>query len=712
MSVDRLFAVFEFSSLAMLGWLAAAALPWLIHRWHRRQHRTTSWAAVELLLNAMQQRARRVQMQQWLLLAVRTAILVLVALAVAEPALRQWASGAGSALSTHQILVLDQSYSMGCSRGASSRWERAKKTAAQQWIETNAGNPITLIAWGDHAESVLGRPTFDNQLVLAALEELTLSHTTVELQTVIRSINAAIDRAGTEMPQVGTHQIVLFTDLCPPTWGVGESEQGLLAEVSKRANVTLVNVSEEQTGNVAITDLQVDPPVTLRQRETSIVATVASFGDPPTDECSVALQIDGQTVDQQPVQLTRDGKSIVRFTHRFIDEDAKTLQVSLQDHEDCLPVDDQRWLVVDVQPQLRVGCFAGEPGAVDDLVRALSPEPTETSAIGSITPESYSVSRVSDLDLSNFAAILLGSIADLSQREVQTLRDYVWQGGGLALFLGPEVESKTLQELPSILPVQLVETPPTGDFRFDPLEYRHSIVAPFRGQTQAGLLGVAISKYQRLELRPDRPTADVVLQFDSGDPALVVDRFGLGRVAVFALPGSLVARTASGSPWSTFPVSPSFLPIVRELVTYLAESQVQQRNLLVGETAILPWPDDVQSASVTLPDGQRRDVPAPAAEDNEQIVFVATDQQGVYVFESDGQEFARLAVNLDPREADLRPLDPTQLPSTIANQQAQTTATGANITGEFLFAQSLLTCAVALLLFEVGLAYLLGRAWG
>ncbi len=111
-SISHPFAALEFASLPMLGWLVAAVLPWLIHRWQRRQYQTTPWAAVELLLSAMQQRARRVQIDQWLLLAVRTAILVLVALAVAEPALRQWAVGAGGEAPSHRILVVDQSYSM------------------------------------------------------------------------------------------------------------------------------------------------------------------------------------------------------------------------------------------------------------------------------------------------------------------------------------------------------------------------------------------------------------------------------------------------------------------------------------------------------------------------------------------------------------------------------------------------------------------------
>src|SRR6476469_3742852 len=76
---------FGFGNLAMLGWLAAAAAPLLIHLWNRHRFREAPWAAMQFLLAAMRKNARRLQLQQWLLLAVRTLLIVLVVLAVAEP---------------------------------------------------------------------------------------------------------------------------------------------------------------------------------------------------------------------------------------------------------------------------------------------------------------------------------------------------------------------------------------------------------------------------------------------------------------------------------------------------------------------------------------------------------------------------------------------------------------------------------------------------
>ena len=53
----------------MLGWLAAAAAPILIHLWSRRRYREMSWAAMEYLLAALRQSRRRLRFEQWLLLA-------------------------------------------------------------------------------------------------------------------------------------------------------------------------------------------------------------------------------------------------------------------------------------------------------------------------------------------------------------------------------------------------------------------------------------------------------------------------------------------------------------------------------------------------------------------------------------------------------------------------------------------------------------------
>ena len=267
----------------------------------------------------------------------------------------------------------------------------------------------------------------------------------------------------------------------------------------------------------------------------------------------------------------------------------------------------------------------------------------------------------------------------------------------------------------SLLPMRVLPSQAAGNYRFDPLDYSHPIVSPFRGRAAAGLLNVSINRYVRLEPIAEHFNVETVLALDNGDPALVVDRLGLGRVAVMAIPCSLATRTAAGAPWSSFPVSPSFLPVVRELVGYLVGDRwQQQRNLLVGQQAACTalTVSSLAKLEIRLPSGDKRNLPSPAAEDLGQVIFSDTSTSGVYSWSAAGEEFARFAVNLDTRESDLSTVDPATLPAGFTTHSAVATAGipawGANRS----FARILLGGALVLLLAETTLAWLLGRGWG
>src|SRR6478752_7602723 len=136
---------FGFGNLAMLGWLAAAAAPLLIHLWSRHRFREAPWAAMQFLLAAMRKNARRLQLQQWLLLVVRTLIILLVVLAVAEP-YGERLLASGSAGPTHKVIEIV---------GAS-----------------HAGDAFTVILMATPPRLVVGSEVFDHAAVAAQIESL------------------------------------------------------------------------------------------------------------------------------------------------------------------------------------------------------------------------------------------------------------------------------------------------------------------------------------------------------------------------------------------------------------------------------------------------------------------------------------------------------------------------------------------------------------
>src|SRR6516225_7156741 len=69
--------------MGMLG-LAGAAIPIVLHFFFRSRYRTVPWAAMEFLMTSIEQTSRRLKFQELLLLILRCALLLVLALALAR----------------------------------------------------------------------------------------------------------------------------------------------------------------------------------------------------------------------------------------------------------------------------------------------------------------------------------------------------------------------------------------------------------------------------------------------------------------------------------------------------------------------------------------------------------------------------------------------------------------------------------------------------
>ena len=114
-----------FANVPLLYALAAAGVPVLIHLLNRRRFKEVTWAAMQFLLAAVRKNRRRIRIEQWLLLAIRTLVVILVVMAMAKPFLETFGAVIAGRR-THRVLVLDDSLSMGYTSGESSRFEQAK----------------------------------------------------------------------------------------------------------------------------------------------------------------------------------------------------------------------------------------------------------------------------------------------------------------------------------------------------------------------------------------------------------------------------------------------------------------------------------------------------------------------------------------------------------------------------------------------------------
>ena len=169
---------------------------------------------------------------------------------------------------------------------------------------------------------------------------------------------------------------------------------------------------------------------------------------------------------------------------------------------------------------------------------------------------------------------------------------------------------------------------PLGEYLFEPLDYQHPIVEPFRGHERAGLLTTPVWKYVKLTPDPNGKVA-TALAFQSGDPAMLEQSVGHGRVILVATDASSVSvdrSTDPPTPWSALAAWPSFPPLVQQMLRSAVRGRTQMRNVIVGEAlqGALPVGSAETSVAITDPAGRRQRVPVKVDGSQSQWTFTAT----------------------------------------------------------------------------------------
>jgi hypothetical protein len=283
--------------------------------------------------------------------------------------------------------------------------------------------------------------------------------------------------------------------------------------------------------------------------------------------------------------------------------------------------------------------------------------------------------------------VIVLNVGRVSREEAAVLRGHLARGGGLIVFLGDSVQAENYNDLLAgenpaerMLPARLdnvvsldAASPTTASplqFRINPLEYRHAIVAPFRGHEESGLLTMPIWRYVRLS---PLPGAEVALAFDGGDPLLVEQTILRGRsilLATAAAPDSVDTSTTPPTPWSAISSWPSFPPLVHEMLRAAVAGRDQDRNRLVGEdlSGTVAGADRSAPVNLTRPDGSTEQLPLAAVGLEAAWSDPRVLASGVYTAELASGTVEQFAVNLDTRESDLARFDPELLPSQFSRQ--------------------------------------------
>jgi Aerotolerance regulator N-terminal len=641
----------------MVFWgFALGSIPIIIHLLHRRKYRETTWAAMRFLMEAARKHSKRIRIEQLILLAVRTLILLFLVggLHGMYTSATQTERPAGGP--RHHLLALDASYSMQWrAAGRTTLFDRAKETALKIVDAASTGDAFNLVLiTGESDRTVVrtasrSRRDFRNVIqntdgkpaerrpqgfseipgVLAATEERgRLLETLTE-----------IERAVGKVPELPAKTVYVVSDFQRLTWRPRSQPQRdrirkALKAIGEKARLVLIDVGHDDAENTAVTDFRTDQPFVVSGRELQLVTTLENFGPHRQPDRKVELWVDNQLRDTQDVTLEPRSAKPIHWTYPNptaasaqpeLTPGEHRLEVRLQD--DRLNVDNRRFLALPVKKQLNVLLVNGRPAgrprdeATFFVKKALQPSTAAREWRGIIEPRVITESELLGTDLSRIDCVFLCDVRGLKRNEAKKLQAFVEGGGGLVVSLGERVDVESYNAVlfrdgDGILPAKLGNIPRERyalenlrQFETEGLD--HSILNPFVGNPKSGLESVFVFRHAPTEIPLDG-MARVVLRFKQaqtgilGDPAIIESPLGQGRV--------ILVTTSLDDRWSTWPIyNPSFPPLVNELVHFAVAGQWADRQRGVGETIVRRVPEmtaaTTANVSVKLPNGAVHPLP-------------------------------------------------------------------------------------------------------
>jgi hypothetical protein len=623
-----------FVTPALIGGAALIVLPIALHLIMRRESKLLKFPALRFVQQRRQMNQHRMKLRQLLLLAMRCAIVVLLALALARPTLRGSAGAGKEGAAVATALVFDNSLRMQYEQESQTRWQKAKELATWLVHQLPADSPVTIVDRGgrQHGQD-LNRDGAETRI-----ERLEPSTAVRPMGDVLRDATRWL---ATKKDFRG--EVYVFTDMATEAWSpTTATEFAKSLDGLPGANVYLIDVGvldpqERGLGALKLSSERVASTGDLRLT-TELVRSGTAVKEPETtielyvSDHATHLEKRGQEIVSNAAQTTP-----VEFSVSGLEPGPHQGLVRIMG-SDPLPCDDVRFFTVDVEAPSKVLLLGEKPDDALFLREALSPTAAPGVSQSEFSCDVRLFGDLSNLKLSDYAAVFLVNPPPLTNAAWESLANYAEAGGGVGVSLGRNARRKEMSSgsAQRLLPAKLKwQSHDTTYVR--PAAVEHPALRELAGVADSAPWSeFPVFKYWELE--PGAEPAEVIATFANGKPAIVERRIGAGRVVMMT---TSISDYASADAWNLLPTAPDpwpFIALANGIARYLSGTGQSQLNYLAGQTVVLPLAanEQVSSYVLQLPDGSA--VRQSLAAGQHDLSVPSADQLGNYRVRAGGEQ--------------------------------------------------------------------------
>jgi hypothetical protein len=633
-----------FLAAPFLWAMAAAGIPVVLHFIGRSKPIAHLFPAMKFILKSQRVSSRALRLKHLLILALRIALLLLAALALARPVIgsgyfggawgvcglllaaataaalhrREFVMGAaglallsglyfsypdalteqGAKLRGDFVIIMDQSMSMTCQEPEGTRFDLARKQALRLLDRLSPESRVALIFAAHVPERMQSRLTLRHDLVRQKVLQAEAGGGDADLSRALAAAGEIVAREKGGA-QNNPPRILLFTDMQRATVNsllkdTATSAPSPLDGTVAKTPLVLVNVATDNRPNGGMLSASL-PASTLPAESVSLAS--AKFR--PVDKSRPALIqlfIDEKLAAQK--LCAAEGQDVVDVNFDFPSGSPGPHSGRLHlDHADRLPLDQDLHLAYTAgRPASALILEAPGAGAEKSsafyLKAALQLSGRDNAL--SISGLNLAIEGPQELDrkkLSAYKVVMLADCASLSDKSWSALQQWTDEGGGLFVWLGPRTDLALLRRhayqehaknkgLLPGIPGAVATLDKPQSISIAQPE--HPLFAHFTPGVQSILRSTLVSRCVKTAHDIRDTQASVLMSLGDGSPLLLEKTYGRGRV--------LLAAIDPGFAFSNLPKQGEAFVTLALDATRLLAGQDQEVKAHLGQPLVLNLP--------------------------------------------------------------------------------------------------------------------------
>jgi hypothetical protein len=642
---------------ALIG-LITAAIPLILHLLNLRKLRTIEFSTLTFLKELQQTKIRKLKLKQLLLLIIRTLMIIFIVLTFSRPALQGTIlGGIGSHAYSTVIIILDDSFSMSAQDENGELFKQAK-SSAEKILELLKDGDEAYIIKLSKPEVVEPIPSHNFQMLKTSIVESQLSLIRNPMEPALRlsaKIISQSKNANKEIYLISDFQRSLFVDQIKQT-----VSKFSMFDIENK--FFLIDIGTKIIQNTSIDSLHIDTQILEKNKPVTFNATIKNYSDKQLKNFVASLYLDGARVSQFSLDLEPWGTSQITLT--ATPKISGFIKGFLEIENDAIEQDNKRYFTIYIPERLKtviISSTSDDSRFIKLALRAGTSENQDSLFdISEVRPE-----RLSTINLKKADALIAMSINNLPITDIDRIKTYVEQGGGIIIFPDKDF-SKTqydvfLSKL-NISPVESVlKTSADAGLSFQKIDFDHPIFSGmFKELKKSSEKNLESPNIFMTIKRQAGKVEHPIITMSDGSPFLTDQKLGNGRILFYS--------AAPVLSWSNFPLKGIFAPLIYRSLMYVSAGQDAQPPFYVGREAVIKLKSPLLNQSklkLILPDATEEilqsNAEIPSLNQADLLSLGIPLQSGIYALNNGNKNIALISSNVDRMESDTRKLSNDEL---------------------------------------------------